>query len=219
MSLDLQNSGDEIMEDAVPQVLDEMNQQSEHSKQVPLAALESERSKRQQLEDENRMMRDHFAMLQARQQPQQQSRQDETDGMDESDVMTIGEFKKLSGKIKNEFQLTLDELKMSQKYPDYQTVISKYLPEVIKSNPNIKGSLEKTQDYELAYYLSKNSDAYKSDNKKSVRHADAERILKNTQTSGTLSSVGQSTPMSQVKKYKDMSDSDFKNLMNRNLGY
>ena len=219
MSLDLQNTGEEIMEDAVPQDVNELNHESEQAKQVPLAALESERSKRQQLEDENRMMRDHFAMLQARQQPQQQSRPDEMDGLDESDVMTIGEFKKLSGKIKNEFQMTLDELKMSQKYPDYQTVISKYLPEVIKTNPNIKHSLEKTQDFELAYYLSKNSDAYKADNKKSVRHSDAERILKNTQSSGTLSSVGQSTPMSQVKKYKDMSDAEFKNLMNRNLGY
>ena len=213
-------SGEQSMGAAVPQEANQSNQASEQDRQVPLAALESERSKRQQLEDENRMYREHLALMQA-QRPSipQPPQQDEFEGLQDSDVMTVGDFKKHTQKIAGQFQMTLEELKMTQRYPDYQEVVSKYLPELFKTNPGLRGSLQKTQDYELAYYLAKNSDAYKGESKRQTRHQDAERIIKNTQQAGSLSSMGGATPVAQAKRYKDMTDHEFNELMHKNLGY
>jgi len=189
---------------------------------VPLSALEAERAKRQQTEDENRMMKDHFALMQAqtaRPQAPQHQQPDEFDGLQDSDVMTVGEFKKHSNRIAGQFQMTLEELKMTQRHPDYQEVVSKYLPELFKTNPGLRESLKKSQDYELAYYLAKNSDTYRNSNQKQERNADADRIIKNSQQMGSLSSLGSSTPVSQAKRYKDMSDEDFRNLTQKNMGY
>lgn len=212
-----QHTGD-TMEAAVP--LDAVNESSiEQNKQVPLVALESERNKRQHLEEENRMMREHFALLQAQQRQSATPQQDELSNLDDSDVMTIGEFKKISSKITNDFQMTIQELKMTQKYPDYQDVVTRYLPEVLKTNPNLRDALSKSQDYDLAYYLAKNSDSYKSDNRKVKKNEDAERIIKNSQSTGSLSSFGSSTPVTQAKRYKDMSDAEFREVVNKNRAY
>lgn len=189
---------------------------------VPLSALEAERAKRQERDDENRMMRDHLALMQAqtaRPQAQQAPQQDEFGGLEDSDVMTVGEFKKQSQRLSGQFQMTLEELKMTQRNPDYQEVVSKYLPELFKTNPGLRESLRKTQDYELAYYLAKNSEAYKATNSKRQRHEDADRIIKNSQHTGSLSSMGATTPVTQAKRYKDMSDEDFRNLTQKNMGY
>ena len=194
--------------------------QAEQSPQVPLSALEAERSKRQQMEEENRLYREHIALMQANaSRPQAQPVQPiEDESLQDSDVMTYGDFKKHANKIAGQFQMTLEELKMTQHHPDYQDVISRYLPEVFKTNPSLRDSLRKSQDYELAYYLAKNSDAYKTATMKTTRNEDAERIIKNSQTAGNLSSLGASSPVVQAKRYKDMSDEDFSNLVAQNLG-
>jgi hypothetical protein len=214
-------SGDQEVQAAAAPEAEFMNHDSEQERQVPLTALESERSKRQQLEEENRLMKEHFALLQSNQRqsaPAPQAR-DEFEGLDDSDVLTVADFKKLSSKMANQFSMTLEEVKMTQKHPDYQEVISKYLPEVLNQNPSLKSSLQKSQDYELAYYLAKNSESYKAHNKKSKINADAERIIKNSSQAGSLSSMGSSTPVGQAKRYKDLSDDEFRMLMHKNLGY
>jgi hypothetical protein len=199
--------------------------QSTHPEQervVPLAALESERAKRQQLEDDNRMMREHFALMQAQAaqpRPPAPPPQDEFSGMQDSDVLTVGDLKKHSQRLATQFGMTIEELRMTQRHPDYQQVVATYLPELFKTNPGLKESLRKSQDYELAYYLAKNSDAYKNANQKQQRNEDAERILRNTQQSGSLSSLGASTPVGQAKRYKDMSEEEFRILTQKNMGY
>lgn len=186
---------------------------------VPLAALQAERTQRQQLQEELRMIKDHLMLLQANQGHSKEPTQDDLDRMDDNDVMTVGEFKKIANKFNQQVQMTVEELRMTQKYPDYQEVVTKYLPEVLKNNPGLRRSLEATQDYELAYYLAKNSDSYKSQKKTAQRNADAERIVKNSSLAGSLSSVGGTSPINTAKRYRDMSDEDFRKEMQKNLGY
>ena len=107
---------------------------------------------------------------------------------------------------------------MSQKYPDYQEVIRQYLPQVLKTNPLLRRSLEQNEDYELAYHLAKNSDEFKSQNKKQKKSLDAQRIMENSAQAGSLSSLGATSPISQARRYKDMKDDEFSELVNRNLG-
>jgi len=191
-------------------------QQNEQS--VPLAALQSEREKRQSLQDELRLIKEHIALMQANQSQSQEKPKDEFDSLEDTDVMTVGEFRKISKKMANQFNMTIEELKMVQKHPDYQEVITKYLPDLLKQNPGLQQSLQKTQDYELAYYLAKNSDAYRSETRKSKKSADAQRIVENSQKAGSLSSMGSTSPISQARRYKDMDDREFEALVNRNMG-
>lgn len=190
----------------------------ESSRNVPLDALQAERAERQRLQDELKMIKDHMMLMQSSQQ-RQEPKSDEFSGLQDDDVLTVGEFKKALSQKEQTYQMTLQELRMTQKYPDYQETIAKYLPDVIKQNPSLRESLLKTQDYELAYYLAKNSDSYKKDHKKAIRNQDAERMVQNSQQTGTLAAVGNTSPISQARRYKEMSDADFIKEANKNLGY
>ncbi len=217
MSENQEISGEEVYQAAAEESVD-LNFQEEQKRTVPLDALESERAKRQRLEEENLLMRENLELLKAnkdRNTPKHHE-QDELEGLEDDDILTVKQFKKLSEKMSSQFKTTLNELQVAQKYPDYQETITKYLPEIIKSNPSLRETLQRTQDYELAYYLAKNSEGYRNSQHTQKKNADAERILKNSEQSSGLSSVGASTPVSQAKRYKDMSDDEFVRLMQRN---
>lgn len=224
MSEEVQVSGEQTVEAAAPVEVNVEHSQPEDASEgndqsVPLSALQSEREQRQQLQEELRMIKDHLVLVEANQhRPPPTPPKDELEGVEDSDVLTYGEAKKLLGSVQKNYQGSIEELKMTQKHPDYQEVIQKYLPEVLKTNPALRRSLEDTQDYELAYHLAKNSDSYKDQNKKTKKSLDAQRIVENSAQAGSLSSLGSTSPISQAKRYKDMKDSDFRELVNRNLG-
>lgn len=215
-------SGDQTGEAAAPvdvDVTDSMDVESHEAKQVPLDALQAERQERQRLQDELKIIKDHLSLMQSNQQRQQEKPKDEYEGYQDDDVMTFGDFKKALSREKQQVQMTIEELRMTQKHPDYSDVVTKYLPEVLKQNPGLQKTLAQTQDYELAYYLAKNSEAYKAEHKKAKKNADAERIVQNANRAGSLSGVGSTSPINHAKRYKEMSDSDFKKEMSKNLGY
>ena len=190
------------------------------SRQVPLDALQAEKAERQRLQDEVKMMKDHMSLIQAQQQYQkQQPAKDEFEGISKDDVITYGDLEKILSKKEKQYQMNIQELKMTQKYPDYQKIVTEYLPDVLKQNPSLRDTLVSSQDYELAYYLAKNSDSYKKSHKQVKQNADAERIVQNAQRAGSLSSVGQTSPINEARKYKEMSDADFKKQAQKNLGY
>jgi len=217
MSENLSESGVEEYQEAADINMEPETIQEE-PRTVPLEALESERGKRQRLEEENRLIKENLELLKASQSrnvPKKEEQEADFDGLEDDDIMTVKEFKKRSSKLTNQFQTTVKELQMAQRNPDYQEVITKYLPEVIKSNPSLRHTLEQSQDYELAYYLAKNSEGYRNATMSEKIHSDAERILKNSKTGSGISSVGASTPVSQAKRYKDMSDDEFRRLMDK----
>ncbi len=193
----------------------------QEEQKVPLGALQAERADRQRLQDELKMMREHLTLVQAQQHTQNKPEEQKgyLDGLSDDDVLTVGDAKKIIDRMDNSYQMNIQELRMTQKYPDYNQVVTKYLPEIFKQNPSLVQSLEKSQDYELAYYLAKNSDAFKAENRQKKKNADAERIVQNANRAGSLSSVGQNSPVSTAKRYKEMSDSDFQKQVHKNLGY
>jgi len=211
---------DDNITGAVDQVNNYSEPQQSVPQQVPLEALQAERASRQNLQDELRIIKDHLALIQSQQQQSSQKpvAKDALESLDDGDVLTVGEFKKALSQKEQQYQIGLQELKISQKYPDYADIVSKYLPDVLNKNPSLRSTLQSSQDYELAYYLAKNSDAYKDENKKVRKHADAERIIQNSQQTGSVSNVGSTSPMNTARRYKDMSDEDFRQAVNRNMG-
>ena len=212
-----QYSGEQT--EAAAPVSDEGSEHNEAQRQVPLDALEAERAQRQSLQEELRMIKDNMQLMQQQfAQPVQQQKND-FDSLQEDDVLTVGEAKKFISQMNKQYQTSLDEIKISQRHPDYSEVVTKYLPEVIKQNPGLANTLKQTQDYELAYYLAKNSDAYKKTNRKVKVNEDAERIVQNSSRAGSLSSLGQNTPISEARRWKDMSDDEFRQKVSQNMGY
>lgn len=215
-------SGEQHVEAAAPaEAIEETSyaQESAESQKVPLDALQQERAQRQQLQDELKMIKDHMALMQAQQQQPRREEPKQFDGLEDDDVLTVGEFKKALTAKEQQYNMSLQELKMAQKHPDYQEVLTRYLPKVLESNPSLRNALQQSQDYELAYYLAKNSDAYKADNRQTKRSKEAEKMLQNAQQPGSLSSVGGSSTQSSVKNWKQMSDQEFMSQVHKNLGY
>lgn len=223
MSEETQPTGEQNMEAAAPPEVNVAQTHTEgayesQGQTVPLSALQSERESRQRMEEELKMIKDHLSLMQSSQRQSAHPPKDDFDGMDDGDVLTLGDFKKLLGNRERQYQMSLEEIRMSQKYPDYQEVLQKYLPEVLKANPALRRSLEANPDYEVAYQLAKMSPSYSAATKKEKKNMDAQRIVENSQQAGSLSSMGASTPVSQAKRYKDMSDAEFRKLVNNNLG-
>jgi hypothetical protein len=223
MSEEPQQTGDQNSEAAVPvdvTATESQGQESPESLQVPLDALKAERGERQRLQDELKIVKDNMQLMMAQQQQlTAPSQPDEFEGISKDDVITYGDLERILSKKEQKYDMGIQELRMTQKYPDYQEVVTTYLPEVLKTNPGLGNTLRKSNDYELAYHLAKNSDSYRGSHKQAKRSADAERIVQNAQRAGSLSSVGQTSPISEAKRWKEMSDSDFKAAATKNLGY
>lgn len=223
MSEEPQVTGDQTSEAAAlvdVNATESQGQESSENRQVPLDALQAERGERQRLQDELRMVKDNMQLMMAQQQQVAAPKQpDEFEGVSKDDVLTYGDLEKILSKKEKQYQTNIQELRMTQKYPDYQEVVTTYLPEVLKTNPGLRNTLQQSNDYELAYHLAKNSDAFRGSHKKATKNADAERIVQNANRAGSLSSTGQTSPISQAKRWKEMTDSEFKAASNKNLGY
>lgn len=211
-------TGENFAEAAAP--VDDVQPETQVSKEqqetnVPVEALQAERVRRQNLQEENRVLKDHVALMQV-----QQSKPKEVDAFEGSkdDVLTYGDLEKILAKKEEQYQVSLGELRTMQEHPDYNEVITQYLPEVLKQNPKLCKKLRESQDFEMAYYLAKNSDHYRNASEKKKVNADAKRIVANSQQTGSLASTGSSSPLSQGQRYKDMSDEEFQKFYNSNRG-
>jgi len=184
---------------------------------VPVSALQAERANRQQLQEQIKMLQDHVSLVQAN---QQRAPQESVSGLADDDILTVGEAKKYLSQMQQNYQMSVEELRVQQKYSDYNEVVSKYLPEVINKNPALKSTLQNDPNkYELAYFLAKNNDSYRDANKRTKKSAEAQRMVENSNRAGNLSSVGSTAPKSQVTAYKHMSDDEFMKMANKNLGH
>jgi len=186
---------------------------------VPVTALQAERRERQQLQENMKMLQDHMALMQANQQ-RPQSQQDDSLDLSDDDVLTVGEAKKFLSKYQQQTDSRLSEIQVMHKHNDYQEVVGKHLPEVIKQNPSLRQTLESDPNrYELAYFLAKNSDSYRESHRKIKKNQDAERIVQNSQQPGSLSAVGHTAPKSSSGNWRNMSDEDFMKQVHKNMGH
>lgn len=214
------DTGEEHVEAAAQpdsEVSHEIQEQAEEEK-VPLTALQAERRQRQELQENMKMLQDHLALMKANQNPE--PKKDEFSGLADDDVLTVGEAKKYMDSVQKDYRMSLEEMKMQQAYPDYAETVRKYLPDVLKENPDLRDDIQHAKNpYKLAYFLAKKSDQYKTDNKEQKKNETAERILKNSNRSGSLSSVGQTAPTNSRKVWSQMTDKEFMEHVNRHMGY
>jgi hypothetical protein len=201
---------------------DTVQEQSRHESEeqvVPLSALQAERRERQQLQENLKLMQDHMSLLQANNQKTQQS-QDDFNGLSDNDVLTVGEAKKFMQQFSRQQELQVEELKMAQTHKDYDEVVRKYLPEVLKTDPDLRDVITNAPNpYKAAYYLAKRSDSYLQEQRKQSRSPEAKQAVQNLNRAGNLSSTGSTASSSAASIYKNMSDKEFAELAYRNRGY
>lgn len=184
---------------------------------VPISVVQAERKQRQELQENMRMLQDHLELLKAN---NKQPKKDEFSDLREDDVLTVGEAKKYISNLQNNYEMSIEELRMQQRHPDYSEVVTKYLPDVLKEDPELQDDIKRAKNpYKLAYKLAKQSDRYREQQKTQQKNEKAERILKNSERSGNLSSVGGTAPINSSKPWKDMTDAEFKQHVSRNMGY
>lgn len=190
----------------------------EQEQTVPLSALQAERRERQQLQENVRVLQDHLSLLQANQ-IQQAKPKDEFSGLADNDVLTVGEAKKFIEGFQRQQKMAVEELKIAQTHPDYNEVVRKYLPDVLKNEPELKDVIMNAPNpYKAAYFIAKRSDGFLHDQRLTQRSPEVQKAVQNLQKPGNLSSVGQGVSGSAASSYKSMSDKDFMSLVNRNLG-
>jgi hypothetical protein len=189
----------------------------QQTEMVPVSALQAIRREKQQLQEQMKLMQDHVSLIQANQ--HNAAKADKMPELSDDDVLTVGEAKKYIGNMQKSYQDSVEELRIQQKYQDYNEVVGKYLPDVITKNPALKATLQNDPNrYELAYFLAKNSDVYRDEHKKAKKNSDAQRIVENGQKAGSLSSVGSTASKGYTGNYKSMSDDEFRKVAARNLG-
>ena len=218
MEPQVEQTGEVVADAAGPEVEAKDQPQAEAlPEMVPVTALQAERRERQQLQEQMKMLKDHVSLMQAN--AAQPPKEEVGAGMSDDDVLTYGDAKKYIGQIQQNYQASVEELRVQQKYPDYNDMVAKYLPDVIEKNPALKTTLQTDPNrYELAYFLAKNSDSYREETKEVKKSTEAQRIVENSKKAGSLSAVGSTAPQSQVSNIKNMSDDDFMKMANRNLG-
>lgn len=195
-------------------------------KMVPLAALEDERSKRQGLEEKVRTLEENLALYKAnvnlsepgiRREPEQPKEKDLFEGMDEGDVMTVGEFKRIAAKQAEAFNKEkedfgrniggfISEVQMMLWNPDYKEVISKNLPAVLKAKPHLAAAIKSSQNpYVLAYELGKLDPEYGKGKAGDQIDKNAQKIIDNLgkpQLGGAKGGGG----LDMVSQYSNLSD-------------
>jgi len=141
----------------------EGSQQGGEPKTVPLEALEAERKKRQDLEAKVGEMADTLEVYranlqQARVQAPEQKKVAKAllETLNDDEVVTAKELKQIVAEVTQGFNANvmgpMSELQMMTLYPDYQDVLQKNLPTLLKNNPALLSAIRSSDNPNLLAY-------------------------------------------------------------------
>jgi hypothetical protein len=203
---DDEDEKNEVDEDGVDE------DEEEEERTVPLAALKDERGKRKNLEQQLELYRTQLQMLQN--QGHVKKEVDPFDEVDDYDAITKGQLVKSLNSMRGEIQNQIGQLIMSQKYPDYEEVINKYLVPMINADPQLLDTLNAVPEakrYDFAYRIATTNPNYK---KKGSKDVDAEtlkkkskKIIKNSKKAKSPSTVSDGSAGS-GNKWSEASEED-----------
>jgi len=125
------------------------------------------------------------------------------DGMDEDDVLTVRDAKKIFGSLGSQLGNTLRDLQMGVTNPDYATIITTHLPNVLKGNPALAQAIKSSSNPQiLAYALAKSDPAYLKTQSEGKIPAELEAVL----TKAGVTDEVKANILKQFKDTKGLSD-------------
>jgi len=173
---------------------------------VPLSALQAVR-------EENQQLREQLSGLSAQMQHMQDTTQTEQNvkgngifgDLDDDDVVTVKDTRKVMEDMNNANQANVLGLQFQLSHPDYETVINKHLPNVLKTDPYLAMAIKTSADpIRLAYTLGVTDPKYSKDKASN----DADRIIKNSKKPTSPAGGGGGTEKGTVDAIMNMSKAD-----------
>jgi len=211
---------------------------AEETTTVPLAALKKLREELQTVKEQNTLYQTQLGLArnmpaQPAAQPQTAAQPDQEDffaDMDDDDVMTVADAKKImknlpkgGGSEIEQVRGELTKIQLYQQDPDYENTIRNYLPEVVNSNPAIVQTIQQSPNPLLcALTFAKMNPRYQSLNQQQGGAQAGEtlldqinRIIENAEKPGSASQVSGSGAISGASRFKDMTPAQIEEHKNK----
>lgn len=149
----------------------------------------ADKEERQRLMDELNMYKAQMA-ANTRQAPPPKAA-DPFDGLDDDDVLTVAELKKIAPRLVPQQDPQEIEDRVRSKHADYDEVITNYLPKLIQKKPHLAAEIRRSNNpYQIAYDLATGTPEYILAQQKAENTAKADKAEANAKKPGSLSSVG-----------------------------
>lgn len=149
------------------------------------------------------------------------------DGMEDSDIPTVGEFRKAWNEKESVYNERIEELQVANKYSDYADVLTKYGKQLAETDPlfiqGLRGAENKAM---FAYqYAKREQRLHELENLVKTPqpqaapqiNADAQRMVENARKPGTLSQTGGQGAFSKADYIETMSDAEFMKFASRHM--
>ena len=226
---------------------EQAGQQPQQEVQIPLnvvTALRDEVQTRNNTISELQAQVEQFKLMQQMggqrpgQQPQEQQAQDQQpddplSGMRDDDIVSVQDVRKILSTLQTQAPPTAEFEKMIQplshemakiqvqmRDPDYETTIKTHLPEMINSNPAIRGMIEHAPNKLLAalsiaqmnpkfQQAQQQAPGQEQQQQQPDILSDLQKIIENAAQPGTPASQGGSGAMQGYDRFKNMDDKDF----------
>lgn len=161
------------------------------------------------------------------QKPQEvQKRKELFDGMQDSEIPNVGEFRRAWNERESEYNARIEELQVQSQHSDYAEVLNKYGKQLAETDLAFVQGIEGARNKALfAYQYAKREQRLQeleSQLKSNVastqtKSNDAQRIVENARKPGTLSQSGGNGVLSKADYFETMSDSDFMKYASKHL--
>lgn len=216
---DEHESGVNPADDSGQQADQSQEPQSRQEQHVPLDVVHAMRDEQQQLKEKLETVTNQYELLRESVSARRQEPQSDEPQRSDDELVNWADARKFQTQMRVEMQ----EMRMQQAYPDYQAIVNKYLSKAIKEDPSIAHDIEMyvasgKDAAQYAYKRVKMSKAYMDDTQEQKRSQVAEKVVSNSKQPGNLSQVGTPAPMNDRSVYKEMSDTEFRKLMNKHTG-
>ena len=148
------------------------------------------------------------------------------EGMQDTEIPNVGEFRKAWNERENEYNVRLEELQVQAQHPDYVDVLNKYGKHLAETDPlfvqGLEGAKNKAQ---FAYQYAKREQRFQeleAQIKAPVptppqKSESAQRIVDNARKPGTLAQAGGQGVLSKADYFATMSDQDFMKYASKHL--
>ena len=112
----------------------------------------------------------------------------------------------------------------AMRYPDFNEVVSKYLPGVLRSQKMVDAIRADSDPAELAYALAKTNPEYMKDVQAKQAQQVAQKIQQNLGSQGSIAAAPAAvtqkvTPQDEAERIRNMSDAEFDQLLLQRRGY
>jgi hypothetical protein len=149
------------------------------------------------------------------------------DGMDDSDIPTVGELRKAWQERETGYNEKIEELQVANMHSDYAEVLGKYGKHLAETDPLFLQGIKSAENKALfAYQYAKREqelqtlrEAMKTQTAapQPQQSAVAQKIVENARKPGTLAQAGGQSTLSQVDYYSGMSDVEFMKFASKHL--